>query len=129
MTQEEQQRFVNDLCARIPYGLQVQVSGVFSETVEARLKYIDYYNRVYLYGYNFGVELINRETNELQIKPFLRPISEKEKEEVCSDFARFGNTLDNWVQAVNLLNETHCDYNGWIDKGFALPAPDEMYND
>jgi hypothetical protein len=129
MTQEEQQRFVNDLSARVPYGLQVQVSGVFSETVEARLKYIDYYNRVYLYGYNFGVEMINRKTNELQIKPFLRPISNEEKEEVCSDFARFGNTLDNWVQAVNLLNETHCDYNGWIEKGFALPAPDEMYND
>ena len=133
MTQEEKQLLLKDLCARLPYGVKIQVyyediagSGYFDETVWS----ID----------NDEPFHVNDRWIE-NIKPYLRPMSsmtEEEKhkllkfgavtylenEEVidvsCVGFERHADVQD-------YLNACHFDYRGLIDKGLALEASEGMY--
>lgn len=118
MTQEEQQQFVKDLCARLPYGVKVQPSGsAFPH------KFI---------GYDKGLARIDTDQRyELEnIKPYLRPMSSmtEEEEKEYSKYAFFGNILGDWIKSIEWLNAHHFDYHGLIEKDLALPAPEGMYN-
>lgn len=63
-------------------------------------------------------------------KPYLRPMSsmtDEEREEYKHlqtnyEFAYFDNAY-----SIDWLNEHKFDYRGWIEKGWALPAPEGMY--
>ena len=69
MTQEEKQLLLKDLCARLPYGVKVQLSSSASPH-----KFM---------GYDKGLVRIDTDQRyELEhIKPYLRPMSSMTEEE------------------------------------------------
>lgn len=136
MTQEDKALLLKDICARLPYGVKVDVSRV-DEWKELTL------TPFILSNYYDDIE---------KIKPYLRPLSsmtEEEKKElygkynVCSDTILNTLTLRehsegywdedtecsfvDYLWFINWLNEHHFDYHGLIPMGLALEAPEGMY--
>ena len=120
MTQEDKELLVKDLCARLPYGVKIQVSyeecsGYFDETVCA----VDNYEPFH----------INDRCIEY-IKPYLRPMSSMTEEEqrtldsMCNGVEMVSRLsgLKMFDKAFNWLNENHFDYRGLIEKGLAIDA-------
>ena len=123
MTKEDKDLLLKDLCARLPYGVEVY----YSETVPiSTLKTINsekgtciVYDHSQWYRHSkLQIELI---------KPYLRPmLSMTEKEEY-----EYNTAVDKDVEdyrMVDWLNKRHFDYRGLIEKGLALEAPEGMYN-
>ena len=120
MTQEDKELLVKDLCARLPYGVKIQVSyeecsGYFDETVGA----VDNYEPFH----------INDRCIEY-IKPYLFPMSSMTEEEqrtldsMCNGVEMMSRLsgLKMFDKAFNWLNENHFDYRGLIEKGLAIDA-------
>ena len=109
---------LQDLCARLPYGVKVQDrNGTHELTV----------------GNTELADLIH-DGRWLNIKPYLRPLSsmtEEEKKEY-KDLLYCVKYADDTVLAVNMLtdwlNAHHFDYRGLIPMGLAVEAPEGMYN-
>lgn len=137
MTQEEKELFLRDLCARFPYGVKIKrincpinlsVTGILGEYVHHTPFYV---------GGNIEVNTSIIE----EVKPYLRSMSsmtEDEKREYnkllddCEeqDIADYNITtlVDSMLFfVIDWLNEHHFDYRGLIEKGFALEAPEGMY--
>ena len=138
MEQKDRELMIQDLCARLPYG-------VFVETKE------NGYNwggvlKVYCNG-KFGLNL-NRPYDVSEIKPYLRresSMTEEEKEECVEmgigywdsghyeddehSFLYGGKTfqLIPCSDAYDYCNRNHIDYRGMIDRGLALEATEDMY--
>lgn len=142
MTQEEKQLLINDLYARVPYGIKVWYpngNGVIS-TVKGIVDDICYFNENPRYGNCCPIE---------SVKPYLRPMSsmtDEEKKEYKSFFSigeyscggslngeeyeYIADSRDDISQSVSLfdwLNAHHFDYRGLIEDGLALEAPEDMY--
>ena len=126
MTQEEKQLLLEDLCARLPYGVKVQPSG---SAIPHKFN-----------GYDNGLVRIDIDQRyELEnIKPYLRTMSsmtEEERNEATQfEISNLGPIGFNWnllvsnsFELVNWLNAHHFDYRGLIKKGLALEAPEDMY--
>jgi hypothetical protein len=140
MTQEEKELLIKELCARASYGVKVKLEskprkiiGVVGDNIIVNgmvdgKKTWDEYN-----------------IEEFKIKPYLRSLStmtEAEKDEVkeiCADY------LDEWENAETVVdrwkldaktsylrsvfyNSHNLDWNGLIEKGLALEAPEDMYD-
>lgn len=125
MTQGEKELLLKDLCARLPYGVKIEVieNNDFSSIEELDCYYL---NRV---GNNF-----------YSIKPYLFPLSsmtEKQYKEFIrisgwdidievvrqGKFSCIGYVgLDYLYDAVDWLNANHFDYRGLIPKGLANDA-------
>ena len=147
MTKEEKQVLLEDICARLPYGVIVQYMqktfAPYSEyTVDTKIE-ID--------------EMLQHRLKLLDFKPYLRPMSSMTDEEINEyralsdeidvkygpcDFTfnlhhiRLGIKPDNPhecvddfvdVGAIDFLNKHHFDYRGLIPMGLALEAPKDMY--
>ena len=116
MKQEDKELLLKDLCARLPYGVKINVNGEEDTLLE------------------LGVDTgwVNASYDIDDVKPYLRPMSsmtEEEKEEYevlvdCSDYTYF-NTSD---KVIDWLNAHHFDYRGLIEKGLALEAEEGMYD-
>ena len=139
MTQENKELLLKDLCARLPYGVKVQVAD-YKTPVE--LSHINTKNgngrKPYCFVFAFEPE---------RVKPYLRPMSsmtEEEKEEllqisnfdsnvddICYDsiccIERTSIDIADIANFISWLNEHHFDYRGLIEKGLALEAPTDMY--
>ena len=124
MTQEDKELLIKDLCARLPYGVKVDVSRV-EEWKELTL------TPFILSNYYDDIE---------KIKPYLRPMSsmtEEEKEEyerlkkllVCAVYSRdrfYMVDIDEDSESVfDWLKEHHFDYRGLIEKGLAIAVTNE----
>lgn len=135
MTQEDKQLLLKDLCARLPYGLIIQVSDWTPLDTELKVGHIS--------------RLMNE---DLKIKPYLRPVSsmtEDEKEELkelCSiyiptdskniGFEDYGilvlthHLTDNSynfklnLNVVDWLNAHHFDFRNLIERGLAIDCTD-----
>ena len=128
MTQEEKELLLQDLCARLPYGLKVKCE-IYSFPVTI------------LYAGNDD-EVKFKETGGIEnictIKPYLFPLSsmtDKQKVEYNSlrdlipteQQCEVGNLLgdyefvDNW-RSIDYLNANHFDYRGLIEEGLAIDA-------
>ena len=121
MTQEEKELLLKDLCARLPYGVEVEYNSIKCEVLS-----IDKYNEELTIrvcpGYTPIVKLEN-------IKPYLFPLSSMPEEATGEFYA----TLE-WVKAkgystsvmtydsFDCLNKHHIDYRGLIEKGLAIDA-------
>lgn len=129
MTEQEKQLLLQDLCARLPYGVVAY----------------DEYTR------DRGmVTLVGKEHLEIEVwpvynlvqlnmaKPYLRPISSMTEEEqkefvgfhcvnICPMILTDMLTLDNENKMFDWLNAHHFDYRGLIEKGLAIEAPEGMY--
>lgn len=137
MTQKEKSLLLQDLCARLPYGVNVEIDG---------------YNISVLKGIDGDTISTDRGINypPRVVKPYLRPMSsmtEEEKSELkeyldaeevdCNGFGcSEGGTLEDYISSipysvcgsvVDWLVAHHFDYRGLIPMGLALPAKEGMY--
>lgn len=127
MTKEEKSLLLQDLCARLPYGVIVlciseatgKESNLMVEGFDISIFYLE--DR---YPYHID-----------EIKPYLRPMSSMTKEEK-KEFRMIEGRLIFPCQYVKLtlstdeldwLNKKMFDHRGLIEKGLVLEAPEGMY--
>ena len=129
MTQENIELLIKDLCARLPYGVEVEYNSIKCEVLS-----IDKYNEELTIrvcpGYSPIVKLEN-------IKPFLFPLSsitiEQEKElsklgvsygeyALHDDIRGLGIYVDEAYIFFEFCYKHHIDFLGLIEKGLALDA-------
>lgn len=126
MTSEEKQLLLEDLSARLPYGVYVHIRYNTGEPCYGKLT-----SRDIQWFVDLKIE---------SVKPYLRPLYSMTKEEL-EEFRAFHCVHDlhpyfypmmcnmpNLTNMFNWLNKHHIDYRGLIPKGLALEAPDRMYN-
>ena len=117
MTQEDKELLLKDLCARLPYGVKIQVpyedgSGYFDETVWE----VNNDGPFHVNGWGIEYEYV---------KPYLFPLSsmteeqEKEYNDLnCYELGCFPHTED----ALDYLIKNHFDFRCLIPKGLAIDA-------
>ena len=129
MTQENKELLIKDLCARLPYGVEVEYNSIKCEVLS-----IDKYNEELTIrvcpGYSPIVKLEN-------IKPFLFPLSsmtiEQEKElsklgVSYGEYARhddirgLGIMVDEAYIFFEFCYKHHIDFLGLIEKDLAIDA-------
>ena len=139
MTQEDKDLLLKDLCSRLPYEVKIELSWwdmgewiSIDTTLEPEC--IE--------------ELLNDEDGDIEINPYLFPLSsmtdeqEKEIQEIIGnpDYACIIRKTDGlelwlnfidtdptiWLDAIfevqDYLNKNHFDYRGLIEKGLAIDA-------
>ena len=130
MKQEDKDLLLQDLCARLPYGVKIAIN----DKVES-LQGINILDNVAEYGSFLSCDIE-------EVRPYLFPLSsmtEEQKEEynqsrlkdlrmlnsVLTERISDGNNFDRLVVAYNeidWLNKKHFDYRGLIKKGLAIDA-------
>ena len=140
MTQEEKQLLLQDLCARLPYG--VNCNGFYYEEPDYKTPYehiktckghVDSIDHI---GFDDGeiyviIEGIPCELSN--VKPYLRPMSsitEEERKEYrieCKKVLLMRYSVKSHYPVTDWLNAHHFDYRGLIEKGLALEAPEGIY--
>lgn len=154
MTREEKELLLKDLCARLPYGVKAKITeeGVLSYDsgigVIVGKEHVD--DEIFILQCKNDSWCL---TAISEFVPYLRPMSSMtvNEEKVLSDVgSEFLETLVKKVQNIKDDNErihllqkavakrtsemmqfyhkSHLDYNGLIEKGLALEAPEGMYN-
>ena len=116
MTQEEKDLLLKDLCARLPYVVKIELTWwVMGERtcINTTLEPDDI------------EQLLNDEDGDIEIKPYLRPMSSMTEEEEkeyndlnCYELGCFPHT----EEALDYLLENHFDYRYLIDQGLAIDA-------
>ena len=136
MTQEDKELLLKDLCARLPYGVKIELTWwvmdegtCLSTTLEP--DHIE--------------QILNDEVGDAEIKPYLFPMSSMTEEQChkfyCgfvenetdyNDFKKyyFDGCLWNKVltsindcgDVIDWFNKNHFDYRGLIEKGLAIDA-------
>ena len=110
MTKEEKRLLLQDISARLLYGVIVRLD-YGNGTIVTREMGIGSFHDM-LFGNTKG-------------KPYLRPMSSITKNEYEEETTLFGwNT--GW-EHYDWLNAHHFDYRGLIEKGLAIEAPKGMY--
>ena len=146
MTQKDKELLLKDLCARLPYGVNVHRTYIWGGEIkedDGNIEINDLDSFIYE-----SVENLNKQG--CTIKPYLRPMSSMTEEEgkefniITNGEKGFYEDEDGWVRCDNIhtkwgvwpkgcaemidwLNEHHFDYRGLIEKGLALEAPNGMY--
>ena len=141
MTQEAKDLLLKDLCARLPYGVKVQVD-LQSDTYSPIVCKVCSVECAEIGSTFIGVETSPDTYNEFReflCKPYLFPLSSMTKEQK-SELSRFcdcpiyvtnwdfrfpdyvHNTMNSWEKAFTWLNKHHFDYRGLIEQGLAIDA-------
>lgn len=122
MTQEEKDLLLKDLCARLSYGICVELPNHHLVKHIYSIKSINMEN-----GWTTGVlECAGRKkiysTKIEDVKPYLRPLSSMTEEEKLefSLVPIYAFVHFNEIAKMDWLNEHHFDYRGLIDRGLAL---------
>ena len=123
MIREDKDLLLKDLCARLPYGVKIELTWwimgertCINTTLEP--DHIE--------------QLLNDEDGNTEIKPYLRPLSSmsEEEEKVFKKIVYDSMNIDNIsasVYVADWLYSKHLDAHGLIPKGLALEAPEGMY--
>lgn len=139
---QENKLLLQDLSARLPYGVKVYAG----EDLAMTLRQIDYE------GFCEAWENKDFQCHSRWMCPYLRPMSSMTEEEFenlkeysglkyeqldlasyqngtykCLDFYLSEVPSDVVILVFDWLNAHHFDYRGLIEKGLALKAPDGMY--
>ena len=134
MTQEDKELLLKDLCARLPYGVKIELTWwVMNEgTCMSTTLEPDHIEQIR-----------NDEVGNAEIKSYLRPMSSMTEEQCFDFYCRFvENEIDYndfkkyyfdgclWNKVLTLisdcgdiidwLNKYHFDYRGLIEKGLAI---------
>ena len=139
MKQEDKELLLIDLCARLSYGVKIDVT--YSKDSGSSLR-----ARLCSEGINIlDINILGLfQQSEIYIKPYLFPLSSMTEEqkiecfkgtdieldehnEIWSSFPISNSdivltNLDNWLKVINWLNKNHFDYRGLIPMGLALDA-------
>lgn len=135
MTQEEKQLLLQDLCARLPYGVKYkdahgnkQILNVWSKGFHTALNTILYDDRpsLYLRPMSSMTEEERLDLSKLTNDRFKFYLYTNMPQILCCEGNQY-NYLDG-LSIIDWLNEHHFDYHGLIEKGLALKAPEGMYN-
>ena len=121
MAKEEKRLLLQDLSARLPYGVIVRLDYRDGTIVTREMGIGSFHDM--LFGNTKG-------------KPYLRPMSSmteeerKEYNEYLFHGASIGlmSNTETAYELIDWLNAHHFDYRGLIDKGLALEAPEGIYN-
>ena len=147
MTEEDKNLLIQDLCARLPYGVKVltlfenkEVNGLLEAVYPED-------DRIIISNLSRSCHYLKQDCGGFIIeengcKPYLFPLSSMTEEQkkffkdrpifldsenelvVKEDF--FGNSrftmLDDWVEVILWLVKNHFDYRGLIPKGLAIDA-------
>ena len=145
MTQEDKELLLKDLCARLPYGVKVQIdlqSNIYPP-ISCKVCNIEFTENE---GAFIGVETSPDTYNEFReflCKPYLFPLSSMTEEQkiecfkgtpleidkygdiaVKDDF--YGNSqytdLEIYLEVIDWLNKKHFDYRELIPMGLAIDA-------
>lgn len=134
MTQEEKELLLQDLCARLPYGVLCDISLKYPLPLQ-RI-FVDRLDGILLDFYKDGDDY---QVYLTEVKPYLRPMSSMTEEEQ-KEFIKFHCvtlcpivmdtclTIENESNMFYWLNAHYFDYRGLIEKGLALEAPEGMYD-
>ena len=122
MTPEERQLLLQDLCARLPYGVKVDVAGNTQSLVGLLDELV-----------SAGYDINDFDDYALEdVKPYLRPMSsmtEEEEERKCAFLDDIEGGIEEAIpNYINWLNKKMFDYRGLIPMGLALPATEGMYH-
>lgn len=125
MKQEDKDLLLKDLCARLPYGVKVNV--IYSNKNASSFR-----QRVCIEGVNeLNTNIIGLyQCDEIYIRPYLFPLSsmtEEQKEEYCSlqqkvIYNSKGPINSDVMEYVNYCYKNHIDINNLIPKGLAINA-------
>ena len=141
MTQEQKSLLIKDLCARLPYGVKIELTwwvmndGMYMNTT-IEPDHID--------------QLLNDEDGDAEIKPYLFPLSSMSDEQKREFYKFFeegitesANETRQWLRTkrpdetrrpvtiayimvhklvIEWLLKNHFDYSGLIEKGLAIDA-------
>lgn len=111
MTQEARRELLlKDLCARLPYGVIIQIKDW--TVLDAELK-IGHINRLQI--------------NDVELKPYLFPLSSMTEEQSKEYHELIGgmfgtSALINFEILEDFFHKNHFDYRGLIEKGLAIDA-------
>ena len=101
---ERKKEFLKDLCCRLPYNTMVLTCGC-GTTRKIKLDYQVYYLA---------------EQGIFRIMPYLFPMSSMTEEQKSRiEFYAF---MKEYHKIVELYNENHIDYRGFIEKGLSIDA-------
>ena len=123
MTQEEKSLLLKDLCARLPYGVKVHIKGEYKTPRKVYTVYKEDKTITYFKGLDCFEEDIEN------VKPYLRPMSSMTEEEL-HEYNMHLLGITTGVDAMNFMfwiYQRHLDILHFIEKGFALEAPEGMY--
>lgn len=129
MTQEQKELLLKDLCSRLPYGVKVYGNYSYNDgdkiVDDIKTKVLDIYD-------------IDWVINNIEIKPYLFPISsmteeqKNEYQELCESTPIYSyyygiKTLCSYeykdtLHSIDWLVENHFDYRGLIPMGLAKDA-------
>ena len=117
MTQEDKELLLKDLCARLPYGVKIELTWwVMDEGtyINATLEpdHIE--------------QLLNNEDRITKIKPYLFPLSSMTEEQK----KEYQYITERWMydsyysisDSIDWLNKNHFDYRGIIPMGLSIDA-------
>ena len=115
MNKEDKELLLKDLCARLPYGVKIQVpyedgSGYFDEIVWE----VNNDGPFHVNGWGIEYEYV---------KPYLFPLSSITKK-TLEELSAYIDIKNAYV-AVEFFNSHHIDYRGLIEKGLAIDATDK----
>lgn len=115
MIQENKDLLFKNLCARLPYGVKIELTWWDM----SKWTYIDTTLEA-----DHIEQLINDEDGDIEIKPYLRPmLSMTEEEKLMYEGLMIGtDNISYMLDVVDWLNAHHFDYRGLIDKSLALDA-------
>ena len=140
MTQEEKEILLKDLCARLPYGVVLDVDTTDWRAPQGHIK-------IKIEGVGILFKdmslIVNGSYYGDKYKPYLRPMSSMTEEE-CVELSRirpFDDEVEAWkyiktpvplkianIKHFDFFHSHHLDWRGLIEKGLALEAPEGMYN-
>lgn len=119
MEEEDKKILLNDLSARIPYGVRIAIPSVFVSNEFCK-------------GVSDG-RVIDESGDEVSIervRPFLRPMCEMTEDEMREYRMRYDKTCPVSKYCAGIVDfflEHHLDFRGLIKRGLAYKAPEGMY--
>lgn len=124
MIREDKELLLVDLCARLPYGvlLNVILKDKYDQIVSRDIDLTEY-----------NLSYITKESHWIEYKPYLRPMSSMTEEErkkmvkLHVDDRCYSQIEQCDANCIDFYNSHHLDYRGLIKKGLALEAPKGMY--
>ena len=133
MEQEDKELLIKEISARLPYGVKVWTRFKDKE-VPLSVFSIDVKGWICFWGTDGHLDCLNVTDCRL----YLRPMSSMTEEEydqlyidsrIKEDSVDILDALANYLDAIDWLNAHHFDYRGLIEKGLALVASKDIYNE
>ena len=117
MTQEHKDLLLKDLCARLPYGVKVDIPDLFISTKTN----VEVLNEIFCgddgeFRCNDSGMLIKH------VRPYLFPLSSMTQEQKNSHNFLKHSAYANPIKLVDWYNKNHFDYRGLIPMGLAEDA-------